>query len=104
MSVAMGKVILKISPSLTGVSGSNMFGWFAFEKELEIGDTIGHLLEAAVSDHPGFRRVIFDPATSKFDSEILVVLNDTLLRLPDGIQVKLEEGDTIILLPMDIGG
>jgi hypothetical protein len=100
----MGKVILKISPSLTSVSDSNMSRWFTFEKELEIGDTIRNLLEAAFSEHAGFRRKIFDPATYKLNSEILVVLNDNLLQLPDVTQVKLNEGDTIILLALDIGG
>jgi hypothetical protein len=81
-----------------------MFGWFTFEKELEIGDTIGNLLAAAVSDHAGFRRKIFDPATYQLNSEILVILNDNLLQLPDVTQVKLNEGDTIVLLAIDIGG
>jgi hypothetical protein len=100
----MGKVILKISPSLTSVSDSNMFRWFTFEKELEAGDTVGSLLETAVADHAGIRRRIFNPVTYQLNSEILVVLNDNLMRLPDVTQVILNAGDTITLLAMDIGG
>jgi hypothetical protein len=100
----MGKAILKISPSLTSASDSNLFGWFSLEKEFKKGDTIGNLLEAAVSDYAGFRRTIFDPATNELNDEILLFLNDKLLELPDVTQVNLNEGDSITILAMDIGG
>lgn len=100
----MGKVNLKISPSLANASDPNWLGWYAFEKEFEKGETIGNLLEAAVSSHAGFRQQIFDPSTYELNGEVLLFLNDSLLELPDVTHKNLSEGDTVTLLVMDIGG
>ncbi len=100
----MGKVRLEISPSLAGVLNAEGSDWIIFEKEIGEWATISDLWADLALGHTDFRKVVFDPCTGKVGDQVIVVLNGSLLQLSDVTEVKLKDGDTVILLPVFSGG
>ena len=100
----MGKVRLKLTPSLTSIVNAPDSDWFILEKEMGEEATIGDLLIDLALSYTDFGKVVFDPDTGKVSDQVMVVLNDNLLQLTDLTEVKLSDGDCITLLPMYTGG
>ena len=100
----MGKVRLKITPSLASIVNVISSDWVIIEKEIGEGATIGDLLTGLALDYSDFREVVFNPDTRQVGEEVMIVLNDTLQQLSQVAEVKLNDGDTIILLPVYSGG
>ncbi len=101
---AMGKVRLRIPPWIASLLNKQNSDWFTFEKEIEEGTTIGDLLVDLASNHPGFRKVVFNPDVGEVTDQLLVFLNDSLLQFPDVTEAKLSDGDIIMLLTVYTGG
>ena len=74
------------------------------EKEIGETATIGELLADIAFSHADFRKVVFNPDTRKISDWIMVILNDNLLQPPEVTEAKLNDGDSIIILPMYEGG
>ena len=100
----MGRVQLKITPSLATILNKHGADWLTFEKEVREGTTIGDLLEDYVASHDDFHKVVLDPDTGKITDQINIVLNDSLIPLPDALKTRLADGDIVILLPVYAGG
>ncbi|MFC1966266.1 MoaD/ThiS family protein [Chloroflexota bacterium] len=100
----MGKVQLKITPSLATILDKRGTDWLTFEKELREGATIGDLLADYIASYTDFHKVVLDPDTGKITDQINIVLNDGLIPLPDATKAKLVDGDIVILLPVYAGG
>ncbi len=100
----MSKVQLRIPPSLASIVNKPAADWVTLEPEIREGATIGDLLANLATSHREFRQAVFDPQVRKVSDEILVVLNDSLVSLPDVAEAKLSDGDSVILLPVYSGG
>ncbi len=100
----MGKVQLKIPPSLVSTINKQVVDWVILEPEIAEGATIGDLLAKMASGHVEFRQAIFDPGARRVSDEILVVLNDSLVPSPEAAEARLNDGDSVILLPVYSGG
>ncbi len=100
----MGKVSLKISPSLAGILNAQGSDWLTVEEEMREGATIGDLLTVLALSYTAFRKVIFNPDIKKISNQVLVVLNDSLVPSVDVIETKLNDGDMVTLLPDYYGG
>ncbi len=100
----MGKVQLKIPPWVASMLGEQGPGWFTLEREIGEGATIGDLLVELASSYTDFRKVVFNPDIGKVSDQVVVILNDSLLQLPDVTEAKLNDGDSISLLPVYSGG
>ncbi|MFC1985032.1 MoaD/ThiS family protein [Chloroflexota bacterium] len=100
----MGKVQLKITPSLATTLDRQGTDWLTFEKEVGEGATIGDLLTGLVASYKDFHKVAFDPDTGEISDQLNIVLNDSLLLFPDAMEAKLTDGDSVILLPVYAGG
>jgi sulfur carrier protein ThiS len=96
----MGKVRIEISPSFAGVLNLHGSDWINIEKESRQWATIGDLLSDLAFGNNDFRKVVFDPITGKLSDEVMVALNGNLLQLSDVTEVKLKDGDNVVLLPM----
>lgn len=72
------------------------------EVELE-GSSIGEVLEALTSSHPGTREQLFseDGELNRF---VNVYLNDEDVRVLDGLGTTVGETDTVMILPAMAGG
>ncbi|NYT02209.1 MAG: MoaD/ThiS family protein [Methanosarcinales archaeon] len=73
------------------------------EVELEGPATVGGLLETLCSRLPRLREEICDPAGGVRD-HVLVMLNRRQVRLPEGLQAGLAEGDEVAVFPPVAGG
>lgn len=100
----MRRVRLEIPPSLAGIFEGQGSDWFILEKEIGEEATIRDLLTDLAFSYADFRKAIFEPDTGKVSDEVLVVLNDSLLQFTEVTEAKLNDGDTIILLPVYSGG
>ena len=87
--------------SMLNAQGSD---WFILETEIGEGTTIGSLLTDLAFSYPDFRKMVFNPDVGKVSDQVNVVLNDSLLQLPDVTEVKLNDRDSISLLPVFSGG
>lgn len=101
----MGRVWVEFAGELTG---AHMFrrkdGRYVFSVQIETGQTLGEVLSALASEHDAIARAVFDPQTQRMRSSIVVVVNDRLAEVLDGLSTKLSEGDRILLLPILAGG
>ena len=72
----------------------------------EIGEkaTVGNLLAELALDNPEFRRTVFDPDTGKSSGQVMVFLNKSILQYSDITETKLNDGDSVMLLPVYLGG
>ncbi len=100
----MGRIQLKVTPSLAGIFNASGSDWLVFEQEIEEGATIGDLFAVLALSYIDFSKVVFDTDKGKVSDQVMVILNDSLLQSTDLRVVKLNDGDNIILLPMYIGG
>ena len=74
------------------------------EEVLTEGETVGQLLDQLAEKYEGFQEAVFDPQSRKFSGQVTIVLNDRLLELLQGLDTKIKDGDTLILLPAFVGG
>ena len=100
----MGKVQLKIPPWIASMMNTQSSGWFILEKEIGEGVTVGDLLTDLALSYTDFRKVVFNPDIGKVGEQVNVFLNDSLLQLSDITDTKLNDGDSIMLLPVYSGG
>ena len=100
----MGKVRLKITPSLTCILDAQNSDWLILDREIGEKTTIGDMLRDFSSAHTDFHKMVFNPATGKISDEIYVVLNDNLLQFPDVTETEVKDGDIVTLVPVYAGG
>ena len=100
----MAKVQLKFPASFASMSDAQGSDLLTLEKEVGEEVTIGDLLADLAFSYTDFRKVVFDPDTRKVSDLIHVILNDSLLQHPNTTEAKVNDGDSVIILPMYSGG
>jgi len=67
------------------------------------GGTVGEVLGSLSQEHPETRQQLFadDGSLNRF---VNVYLNDEDVRVLDGLQTSVGEGDTLVILPAMAGG
>ena len=67
------------------------------------GGTVGAVLEALAEAHPDTREQLFagDGALNRY---VNVYLNDEDVRVLDGLETTVSDGDTVVILPAMAGG
>jgi molybdopterin converting factor small subunit len=74
------------------------------EKELSAdGSNVGEILEAVAESHPETRSQLF-AGDGQLNRYVNVYLNDEDVRVLDGLQTSVGEGDTLVILPAMAGG
>jgi molybdopterin synthase sulfur carrier subunit len=74
------------------------------ERELSAdGDSVEEILRAVVSDHPATATQLFT-ADGELNRYVNVYLNDEDVRVLDGLQTAVGDGDTLVILPAMAGG
>lgn len=100
----MGKVQLKIPPWIASLLKAQGSDWLILEPEIGEGATLGGLLTELTSSDTDFRKVVFNPEAGTVSDQLVVILNDSLLPESDVTETRLNDGDSIILLPVYAGG
>jgi len=67
------------------------------------GDRVGAVLGALVAEHPDTKDQIFSDE-GELNRFVNVYLNDEDVRVLDGLDTAVSEGDTIMILPAMAGG
>ena len=74
------------------------------EPELEAaGSTVGEALRALTAEHPDTESQLFG-ADGSLNRYVNVYLNDEDVRVLDGLETPVGEGDTLVILPAMAGG
>lgn len=74
------------------------------ESEVAVeGDTVGSVLSALDSAHPGFRDKIFDDE-GKLRRFVNVFVADDDVRFMDGLDTPVPDGETLSIIPAVAGG
>jgi sulfur-carrier protein len=74
------------------------------EKEVRAdGSDVGAVLNSLAEQHPDLRSQLFG-ADGSLNRYVNVYLNDEDVRVLDGLQTDVSEGDTIVILPAMAGG
>lgn len=74
------------------------------EKEVAAdGASVGEVLHALASAHPQTQTQLFS-AEGELNRYVNVYLNDEDVRVLDGLQTAVGEGDTLVILPAMAGG
>jgi MoaD family protein len=67
------------------------------------GSTVGDVLSALVDAHPGTREQLFS-GEGDLNRYVNVYLNDEDVRVLDGLETAIDDGDTVVILPAMAGG
>jgi sulfur-carrier protein len=74
------------------------------EKQLEAaGDDVGAILRSIAEEHPETRSQLF-AADGQLNRYVNVYLNDEDVRVLDGLDTRVGQADTIVILPAMAGG
>jgi molybdopterin synthase sulfur carrier subunit len=74
------------------------------QKEVEApGDSVGAVLRGLVEAHPATRTQLFSD-DDQLNRYVNVYLNDEDVRVLDGLDTAVAEGDTLVILPAMAGG
>jgi MoaD family protein len=67
------------------------------------GSTVGDVLGALVDAHPGTREQLFS-GEGQLNRYVNVYLNDEDVRVLEGLDTAIGDGDTVVILPAMAGG
>jgi sulfur-carrier protein len=67
------------------------------------GATVGEVLDALAEAHPDTREQLFG-AGGELNRYVNIYLNDEDVRVLDGLDTAVSEGDTVVILPAMAGG
>ena len=67
------------------------------------GGTVGEVLTALAEEHPDTREQLF-AADGELNRYVNVYLNDEDVRVLDGLETSVADGDTVVILPAMAGG
>ena len=87
---------VKIPPVLRSAVGG--------EKEVDAGGaSVGEVLRSLAQAHPGTQDQLFS-GDGDLNRYVNVYVNDEDVRVLDGLQTSVSEGDTVVILPAMAGG
>jgi molybdopterin synthase sulfur carrier subunit len=67
------------------------------------GETVGAVLSALTSEHPDTKEQLFGE-DGDLNRYVNVYLNDEDVRVLDGLETAVKDGDTVVILPAMAGG
>lgn len=68
------------------------------------GDSLRTLFTRLAERSAEFAEAVFDPGTQSLSSEVLILINDHIQNVSQGLETKLQDGDRIKFLPILAGG
>ena len=74
------------------------------EREINAdGSSVGEILRAVVDSHPDTETQLFNP-DGELNRYVNVYLNDEDVRVLEGLETAVGDGDTLVILPAMAGG
>ncbi|MBA7627150.1 hypothetical protein ES703_34612 [subsurface metagenome] len=100
----MGKVRLKVPPWIASMLNTQGSDWSILEMDIGEVTTIETLLAEIAINNARFRKAVFDPDSRQVNRLMNIILNDRLLQFSEVTETELNDGDTLLLLPIYAGG
>lgn len=79
-------------------------GTLLLEEEVVEGSSLASLLSCLSAQNQLFARTVYDPEEGHLSEHVMLILNDRHVDLLEGLETKLGDGDTLLLLPAFSGG
>ncbi len=95
---------LKLPSWIAAKLGFACSGWLTLEEPVKEGTTLAGFLDGMAAAYPGFRDAAYNPAAGIVTEQVNVALNGRVLDYREISQVKLGDGDDIMLVPIYYGG
>lgn len=96
----MIEVNVRLVGVLRGVSGKS-----SFTVKLREGDTIAALVQELSAEFgEGFKRVLVDSELNDPRPNVLILVNSKEIELLQKLETKLEDDDTVTIIPVSHGG
>ena len=73
-------------------------------EEVVKGQTVGQLFNKLAEKYSRFNKKVFDTKSQKLSPQVMVIFNDRLLELLQGLETEIKDNGTIILIPAFFGG
>jgi sulfur-carrier protein len=67
------------------------------------GDNVGEVLRTLIADHPDTKEQLFGD-DGDLNRYVNIYLNDEDVRVLDGLDTAVKDGDTVVILPAMAGG
>jgi len=74
------------------------------DQEIEGDKTVRDLLNRLATKYQQFGHIVFDVKSQKLTGRVLIFLNGRDLELVDGLETRLNNGDTFTFIPLIEGG
>ncbi len=68
------------------------------------GESLRTLLTRLAERSADFAEAVFDPGTQALSSEVLILINEHIQNVAQGLETRLQDGDRIKFLPILAGG
>lgn len=100
----MGTVRLVIRPWLSMVLGSDGSRIILLDEETNGNATVGGVLLGVAARSKAFGDAVFDPKKENLSGRISIALNDRLLGQRRDLDIRVKDGDILMLFPTIEGG
>lgn len=100
----MSMVQLHIPPWVADMLNTPSSNWIILKKEIGKKATIGSLLTELALSSTKFKEAVFNQDTGESSGQVMIFLNNRIIRNSDIGNTRLSDGDNIRLLPVYMGG
>ena len=100
----MAKVKLHVISFLSLAFAAKEVNRIDTELEVKAGETVRALFDRLAAGNPVFAEYVFDRDSQDLTGRVSVFFNDRVLELVQGLDTKMRDGDTILLVPAYAGG
>jgi len=98
------RVQLRVLPWFSRIFASGEQTTFLLELEAPAGASLRVLLARLAGRYPGFDEAIYDPQRDVLREAVVITHNDRLVSPAAALDLVLQDGDTIALIPAYTGG
>ena len=97
-------VKLEVLSWLTPAFETDQRARLKLEQEVESGATMRDLFKQLADQFPKLQGLIYDPDDGALTGQVSIIFNNRVLELAGGLDAKIQDGDSVVLLPAYAGG
>jgi adenylyltransferase/sulfurtransferase len=97
-------VTLEVLSWLTPAFETDQRARLKLEQEVDPGATMRDLFKQLADQYPKLKGVIYDPDDGALTGQVSIIFNNRVLELAGGLDAKIQDGDSVVLLPAYAGG
>ncbi len=98
------RVQIKVLPWFSGILVPGQHASLLREEELPSGSSLGTLLSVLAGRYPRFEEIIYSPRDDALQATVLLTHNGRLVSPALALDLMLESGDSVAIIPVYSGG